>query len=288
MRSDGLPYDLESLSVPFRFYFEFGRDILMGNFNLLCLGDIVGPETLSCMQKNLGAIRRKYGVSMVVANGENVAEGNGITPEDAEDLFACGVDVITSGNHIWKKNRIYSYLDDKEEILRPANYPSSVPGKGYTVFETGVARVLVMNVLGTMFMDPLGCPFETVDKILEREKGRYDISVLDIHAEATAEKKALGYYLDGRVNAIFGTHTHVTTADEQILPKGSGYITDVGMCGCEESALGVDVENVITRLKTKLPTRFKPASGKINVNGLLFSFDKNLKLTSVERIKEEF
>ena len=260
----------------------------MGNFNLLCLGDIVGPDTLSCMQKNLGAVRRKYDVSMVVANGENVAEGNGIDPEDAEDLFACGVDVITSGNHVWKKNRIYSYLDDKEEIIRPANYPSSVPGKGYTIFETGVARVLVMNVLGTMFMDSLACPFETVDKILEREKGRYDISALDIHAEATAEKKALGYYLDGRVNAIFGTHTHVTTADEQILPKGSGYITDVGMCGCEESALGVEVENVISKFRTKMPTRFKLASGKITLSGVLFYFDNNFRLVSVERIKESY
>lgn len=258
----------------------------MESFKILCLGDTVGPQTLSYLQKNLGAVRQKYNVSFVTANGENIAEGNGITPDDADELFASGVDVITLGNHTWKKNKIYTYLDDKEEIIRPANYPSNAPGKGYTIFDTGSVRVLVMNILGTVFMESLACPFETADKILAREEGNYDISLLDIHAEATAEKKAIAYYLDGRVSAVYGTHTHITTADEQILPKGSGYITDVGMCGCEESALGVEVSDVIAKLKNKMPTRFRQTSGKITLNGVVFEFDKKFKLVSVMRIKE--
>lgn len=258
----------------------------MENFKILCLGDIVGPAALEALRKNLAAIRKRYGVSLVIANGENVSEGNGIMPDDADELFYAGVDVITGGNHTWQKNRIFTYLDDKNEIIRPANYPPSNPGKGYTVVSVGYARVLVMNVLGTVFMESLACPFETVDKILEKEKGNFDISVLDIHAEATAEKKALAYYLDGRVDVIVGTHTHVTTADEHILPKGSGYITDLGMCGCEESALGVEAQIVIDKLRYKMPVRFKQASGEITLNGAIFEFDKNFKVVSVSRIRE--
>ena len=264
----------------------YRKDPLMENFKVLCLGDVVGQDALGVLEKNLSAIRKKHGVDFVVANGENVAEGNGLMPDDADAMLYAGVDVITGGNHIWQKSRIYQYLDDKNEMIRPANYPSTAPGRGYVIVDTGVARVLVMNVLGTVFMESLACPFETVDRILERENGNFDLSILDIHAEATAEKKALGYYLDGRVNAIFGTHTHVTTADEQILPKGSGYITDLGMCGCEESALGVEVEGVIEKLRCKMPTRFRQATGRITINGALFEFDKNFRCVSVVRIKE--
>ncbi len=258
----------------------------MENFKILCLGDIVGSDALSTVTKNLSALRKKYDISFVVANGENVSDGNGIMPEDADELFYSGVDLITSGNHIWKKNRVFRYLDDKNEIIRPANYPATNPGRGYAVVDTGVARVLVINVLGTVFMDSLACPFETVDKILDKEKGNFDVSVLDIHAEATSEKKALGYYLDGRVSVIFGTHTHVATADEQILPKGSGYITDIGMCGCEDSALGVEAGIVIDKLRYKMPIKFRQAKGKIALNGAVFELDKNFKTVSVKRIKE--
>ncbi|MBE6618241.1 MAG: TIGR00282 family metallophosphoesterase [Ruminococcaceae bacterium] len=258
----------------------------MGNFKILCLGDAVGPAALEAISKNLASLRKKYGADMVIINGENVSSGNGIMPDEADQLFYSGVDVITGGNHIWQKNRIYSYLDDTSEIIRPANYPPSNPGHGYTIVNMGAARVLVMNVLGTVFMESLACPFETVDKILEREKGNYDISVLDIHAEATAEKKSLAYYLDGRVNVIFGTHTHVATADEQVLPKGSGYITDLGMCGCQESCLGVEAEIIIDKLKSKMPARFKLAEGDITLCGALFELDENFKAVSVTRIKE--
>lgn len=266
--------------------FDFMKGKIMAGLRILCLGDIVGQQTLLVLRKQLGAIRKKYGVDMVIANGENVAEGNGIMPDDADELLYSGVDVITGGNHSWQKNRIYQYLDDKSEIIRPANYPAEAPGRGYTIYETAGVRVLVINMLGRVFMEPLDCPFEASDRILEREKGNYDISILDFHAEATAEKKSLGYYLDGRVSAIFGTHTHVTTADEQILPKGSGYITDVGMCGCEDSALGVDVATVIEKLKNKLPVRFKQASGTITLNGIVFEFDGKFRTVKVERIRE--
>lgn len=258
----------------------------MEKFKILCFGDVVGPAALDVFTKNLSRLRKKYGADMVIVNGENVSEGNGIMPDEADALLYSGVDVITGGNHIWQKNRIFSYLDDKNEIIRPANYPPSNPGRGYTVVDMGSARVLVMNVLGTVFMESLACPFETVDKILEKEKGRYDIAVLDIHAEATAEKKALAYYLDGRVNVIFGTHTHVATADEQVLPKGSGYITDLGMCGCEKSCLGVESEIIIEKLKSKMPARFKLADGEITLSGALFELDKDFRVRSVERIKE--
>ncbi len=258
----------------------------MENFKILCLGDIVGSRALEVLAKNLSIIRKKHGASLVIANGENVSEGNGIMPDEADELLYAGVDVITSGNHIWHKNRIFSYLDDKGEIIRPANYPIENPGRGYTVVDTGSARVLVMNVLGTVFMESLACPFETVDEILEKEKGNFDIAVLDIHAEATAEKKALAYYLDGRVNVIFGTHTHVTTADEQILPKGSGYITDLGMCGCEESCLGIEAGIVIDKLRYKMPVKFRQASGKVTLNGAIFELDKDFKVVSVNRIRE--
>lgn len=258
----------------------------MEKFKILCFGDIVGPATLEAFTKNLPQMRKKYGADMVIVNGENVSEGNGIMPDEADALIYSGVDVITGGNHIWQKNRIFSYLDEKKEIIRPANYPPSNPGRGYMVVDMGCARVLVMNVLGTVFTEPLACPFDTVDKILEKEKGNYDISVLDVHAEATAEKKALAYYLDGRINVIFGTHTHVTTADEQILPKGSGYITDLGMCGCEESCLGVESGIIIDKLKNKMPARFKLADGKITLNGALFELGRDFRVTSVSRIKE--
>ncbi len=263
----------------------------MEKFTLLCLGDTVGQATLDCLRKNLGGIRKKYAIDIVVANGENIAEGNGIMPDDADELFMSGVDLISGGNHTWQKNRIYSYLDDKSEIIRPANYPASCPGTGYTVYDCGGLRILFMNIMGNVFMEALDSPFDTADKILEKEKGKYDISLLDFHAEATAEKKALGYYLDGRVDVIFGTHTHVTTADEQILPKGSAYITDVGMCGCEESALGVDVNAVISKFRTKMPTRFVHAVGNITLNGLLVTFTKQggmFKPSEVMRFRERF
>ncbi len=258
----------------------------MKNFRILCFGDVVGPEALDGFNKSLPALRKKYEADMIIVNGENVSEGNGIMPDEADSMIYSGVDVITSGNHIWQKNRIFQYLDDKNEIIRPANYPPSNPGRGYTVVDMGSARVLVMNVLGTVFMDALACPFETVDKILEREKGRYDISVLDIHAEATSEKKALGYYFDGRVNVIFGTHTHVSTSDGHVLPKGSGYITDLGMCGVEETCLGVESQIIIDLLKNKMPARFKLATGKITLNGALFEVGGDGKVNTVTSVKE--
>ena len=220
---------------------------------------------------------------MVVANGENSAVGNGILPVSAEDLFASGVDVITTGNHVYKRREIYPYLDEQPYIIRPANYPEGGYGKGVCVFDAGSYRVAVVNLQGTVYQDSLACPFRTMDRILKEIDT--PLVLVDFHAEATSEKNAMGYYLDGRVSAVFGTHTHVPTADERILPKGTGYITDLGMTGPVESVLGVKPENVLNRFLTKLPTRFEIAQSPCKMDGILLQLDKNTgKCRNISRI----
>ncbi len=238
---------------------------------ILCLGDIVGPTAVDRMCETLWKIRRERQIDFVMLNGENADAGNGITGSTAKRLLSAGVDVITGGNHIFKKREVYRYLDDEERILRPANYPDDLPGKGYAILDVCGWRILVINVQGTVFMDALDCPFRTVEKILNRCQGKYDLSLMDIHAEATSEKIALARYFDGKIDMIVGTHTHVPTADARILPKGSGYITDLGMCGVTESALGVDVECAIYKLRYKIPTKFELACGNVTFQGVEFS-----------------
>lgn len=258
----------------------------MKTIKILALGDVVGPNAVDYLQKNLGKFVRENGISLTVANGENASVGNGISSDEAHALFDAGVDIITTGNHVFKKRSIYEMLDDNKYILRPANYPSSVYGKGFTKIRVDNYIFLVINVQGRMYMDPINCPFEAVDKILAEQKGSFDFSLIDIHAEATAEKIALAYYLDGRVDCIFGTHTHVPTADEQILPKGSGYITDIGMCGPINSALGVKTELIIEKFRTNLPCKFEISDNKTVAMGVVFSISaqKN-KVVLVERVK---
>ena len=240
---------------------------------ILALGDIVGPLGCSHVCKKLWSFRKENNISFVVANGENADEGNGISRESASELLSRGVDVITGGNHVFRKKNIYDFLDMSDCMIRPANYPSSCPGKGYTVVDAIGYRALVINVQGTAFMEPLNCPFETVERILERNEGRYDFSVLDIHAEATSEKIALAHYFDGRINIIFGTHTHVPTADCKVFPGGTGYITDLGMCGVQDGVLGVEPEIIIKRLKDKMPQRFTHVQGEPTARGALFDLD---------------
>ena len=252
---------------------------------ILCLGDVVGPDAVSHLSKNLWKYRKEKGISLVIANGENADEGNGLSPESARELLDRGVDVITGGNHIWKKNSLRSFLDSSECIVRPLNYPGACPGKGYTVAEADGYRFLVMNVQGTVYMESLSCPFESVEKAISQNAGRYDFAILDIHAEATSEKLALAYYFDGRVNITVGTHTHVQTADEKILPKGSGYITDLGMCGVQDGILGVENEIIIRKLRTKLPERFVLKRGDAKACGAIFTLDTTSgKITAVERV----
>ncbi len=257
-----------------------------GIFKLLAVGDVVGKNGSEVLRKNLWGLRRTLEADMVIANGENAAVGNGLDKDTAELLFASGTDVITSGNHIWKKNQAYSLLENNENILRPANYPSSCPGSGYGIYRIEGLRVLVMNLLGTVFLDSLDSPFDTARRILDREKGSFDLSVIDFHAEATSEKLALARYLDGEAAVIFGTHTHVQTADEQVLPKGTGYITDLGMTGVVDSVLGVRSDIIIRRFLTKMPARHEEADGDAVICGCLFTIDTSAgRCVSVQRVR---
>ncbi|MBE6706080.1 MAG: YmdB family metallophosphoesterase [Ruminococcaceae bacterium] len=252
---------------------------------ILAIGDIVGSAAVAYLNKNLWKKRDELGVELVVANGENASEIHGVSAALAEDIFAAGVDVITLGNHSFGKRDICNLLNDSNAIIRPANYPPFVPGSGSTIINACGWRVLCMNVLGTALMEPMSCPFETVDKLLAREKGNYDISILDIHAESTSEKIALARYFDGRIDIIFGTHTHVATADEQILQGGTGYITDLGMSGPVNGVIGADAAAVIERMRTKIPTYFKIADGEVRVCGAVFDYDTDKRcVTSVKRI----
>ncbi len=252
---------------------------------IMVLGDICGNIGTNAVEKKLWSLRKYYGADMVVANAENAAPGNGLDKETAEKLFRCGVDVITSGNHIWKKYNVKSLLENSQNILRPANYPPQCPGNGFCVFDMCSYKVLVINLIGTVFMESMESPFEKAKKILESENGNYDFSVVDFHAEATSEKIALAKYLDGRVSAFFGTHTHVQTADEQVFKGGTGYITDVGMCGAKDSVLGVRSDIIIEKFLHKMPVRHEEATGECLICGCLFTLSKqNGKCVAAERI----
>jgi hypothetical protein len=244
--------------------------------NVLCLGDVVstpGCEYLAAGGR-LKKLRDAMSASLVIANGENSANGNGITPASADALKNAGVDIITGGNHTWRRKEIFTRLDDDPDMVRPANYHPSSPGMGYTVTVTGEGvRVLVINLMGTVYIEGAVYPWQTADDILRREEGKYDVSVIDIHAEATSEKLFIGRYFDGRVSAVFGTHTHVATADATVLPGGTGYITDVGMCGSMNGILGVKTENIIRKFTTGLPTFFEPSTGDEAAHGVLFCLD---------------
>lgn len=250
---------------------------------ILALGDVVGTQTVDFLRERLWSLRTRERIDFVVANGENVTDIKGISARDADALLDTGIDLITLGNHTYGMRDIYSYLENSERVIRPANFPPEAPGCGYTVCHVDGWRLLCINVCGRVFLDPLASPFDTVDRILERERGSYDLSLMDIHAEATSEKLAIAHYFDGRVQVMFGTHTHVPTADERILPHGSGYITDLGMCGPTDGVLGTDLECVIERFRTMMPVRFEVAKGEIRGNGAIFEVDGD-RVRSVRRI----
>ena len=253
---------------------------------ILALGDIVGVDTVDYLKKNLPAVQKKEGIDFTVANGENVSEIRGISARDARAILDAGVDLITLGNHAFGVRDIGDFLDSEpQRIIRPANFPPAAPGSGYTLCKIGGWRLLCISVSGRAFLDPLACPFETLDKILARESGAYDLALLDVHGEATSEKMAIAYDFDGKIQVMFGTHTHVPTADERILPKGSGYITDLGMCGPEDGIIGTDRADVIYRFRTQLPTKFHVAGGRISAHGAIFDVDEQARrVKSVKRI----
>lgn len=251
---------------------------------VFAIGDVVGPCGVQCVRSVLPAYRRMEGVDFCVINGENAAAGNGLTPELCEELFVSGADVITTGNHVFRRKELYDYLDENEFLLRPANFPESTPGKGHCIVDKGKFKVGVLNLLGTMYLEPNDNPFVAAEKAL-KDLEECSVLLLDFHGEATSEKRAMGFFLDGKASAVFGTHTHVQTADEQILPKGTGYITDLGMTGAIQSVLGVKTDIIVERFRTHMPKRFDFAEGPSQLCGCLFDIDeKTGKCEGVERV----
>ena len=253
---------------------------------ILVLGDIVGTRAIDYLKKTLWQKRRELGIDFVVANAENASDIHGLSKNHAEDILDAGVDFMTMGNHTFAKRDIYSYLDENpDKIIRPANYPASAPGYGSSIINIDGYKVLIMNVQGTAFMEPLDSPFDAVECILGAEEGKYDFSMLDIHAEATSEKYAIARYFDGKINMMFGTHTHVPTADEQILPAGSAYITDIGMVGPVNGILGTDSNAVIYKMKNHLPSRFTVADGDIKAAGVIFDLNTSTHRATIKRVR---
>ena len=248
------------------------------------IGDIVGQPGRQVVKELLPGLRQQYGFSLVIANAENVAGGLGLTSTTAEELLSAGVDVLTSGNHIWAQKEIIPYLDGEMPILRPLNYPPGVPGKGYIVNR----QAMVVNLIGRTFMSDVDCPFRAIDQLLTEVKSKPPVIIVDFHAEATSEKVAMGRYLDGRVSAVLGTHTHVGTSDSQLLPQGTAYVTDVGMTGPVDSVIGMETEVVIQRFLTGIPHRMSVARGKTMFNAVLLRVDeKSGRAISIDRIYKE-
>ncbi|UMZ73480.1 TIGR00282 family metallophosphoesterase [Natranaerofaba carboxydovora] len=254
---------------------------------LLMVGDIVGRPGRNCARDLLPKIKENYKVDFVIANGENAAGGLGINRKTADELFNYEIDVLTMGNHVWDKKEIYNFVDSEERLLVPANYPPGTPGKGYKVYEKNGVKIGVINLSGRVFMEELDCPFRAADEIIKSIAHKTEMIFLDFHAEATSEKLALAYYLDGRISALIGTHTHVQTADERIFTNGLAYLTDVGMTGPIESILGMEHESIVKKFLTKLPCRFEVAGGDVQLNAAVIDIDeKSGKSTNIERIFE--
>ncbi len=251
---------------------------------ILAIGDVIGKPGRRAVKELLPGLRQKYGLDLVIANGENAAGGLGLTSTTARALFDAGVDVLTSGNHIWAHKEIIPYLNSNMLILRPLNYPSGVPGRGYLL----EGQVMVVNLMGRAFIGSFDCPFRAMDQLLAELKHKPPVIIVDFHAEATSEKIALGRYLDGRVSAVLGTHTHVGTIDARLLPNGTAYVTDIGMTGPIDSVIGDDAEAVLHRFLTMMPHRLSVGKGKTEFNAVLVEVDDNSgRATSIDRICEE-
>jgi 2',3'-cyclic-nucleotide 2'-phosphodiesterase len=254
--------------------------------NILFIGDIVGRPGREAVRKGLRGIVEHHGVDFVIANGENAAAGFGITKDLGEALFEMGIEVMTSGNHIWDKKEALDYIASEPRLLRPANYPAGVPGRGSYVAHSGDGRAVgVVNVMGRVFMTPIDDPFAVVLREIEAIRHKTRLIIVDFHAEATSEKMAMGWHLDGKVTLVVGTHTHVQTADERILPQGTAYLTDAGMTGPHDSIIGMEREPSLARFLTGLPSKFEPATGNPRLNGIVVAADdKTGRATAVTRI----
>ncbi|HOQ67630.1 MAG TPA: TIGR00282 family metallophosphoesterase [Candidatus Atribacteria bacterium] len=240
----------------------------------LMVGDVVGKPGRKILADKLKIIKEELDIEGVVVNGENAAGGLGIMPEVCEEILSYGVDVITTGNHIWDKKEIVDYIDYQPRLIRPLNYPPGVPGRGWAVVEKRGKKWIVANVNGRVFMPSLDCPFQRMEEELESFKKITNIILVDFHAEASSEKVAMGWFLDGRVSCIFGTHTHVATADERILPQGTAYITDIGMTGAHDSVIGVRKEDILNRFLTQMPVRYRVAKENVQLNGIVVEVDE--------------
>ena len=254
------------------------------SMSILAIGDVIGRPGRQAVSELLPGLRQQYGLDLVIANAENAAGGLGLTPSTARELIDAGVDVLTSGNHIWAQKEIMPYLDGEMPILRPLNYPPGVLGKGYIID----GRTAVVNLMGRTFIGELDCPFRAMDQLLAELRHRSTVIIVDFHAEATSEKVAMGRYLDGRVSAVLGTHTHVGTIDAQLLPRGTAYVTDIGMTGPIDSVIGDDVEAVIQRFLTGIRHRLSVGKGKVIFNAIMVKVDTATgRAISIERISRK-
>lgn len=253
-------------------------------FNILAIGDIVGKPGRGIIRDGLSRIRESHGIDMVIANGENAAGGMSITPAVTNELLSYGVDVVTTGNHVWNNKEIESIIDTEPRLLRPANYPEGVPGKGYCLVSVGDIRVCVINLMGRLYLNPIDCPFRKFDAIWDGLRGEAHAVVVDFHAEATSEKRAFGWYAAGRASAVYGTHTHVQTSDEEVLPGGTGYLTDAGMTGSFNSVIGMEKEKSIRNFLSFTRIKFDVAAGNVKLNGVIFRLMPDGRCAGVSRL----
>ncbi len=258
--------------------------------NVLYLGDIVGKPGRNLVTEHLPNLRKEFDISVCIANGENVAQGRGITEKTAHELFLAGVDVFTSGNHLWDKKESLDFIASEPRIIKPLNFPEKAIGSKYFIFETAEQqKIAVLCLIGQVFMTPADSPYATFERILPEIAEITNIIFIDFHAEATAEKRALGFYLEGKITALIGSHTHIQTADEEILPRGTAYITDAGMTGPHDSVIGTDKEIIMQKFTSGMPLRFDVASGGLQINGVVVIVDDNTgRATDIIRIKRNY
>jgi len=253
---------------------------------IMMIGDIYGEPGRVAALKLLPRLREQHHVDFTVVNVENAAGGFGVTAQIAESFLDIGIDVLTTGNHVWDKKEIIPFIVKENRLLRPANYPAGTPGTGYITVKAGPYRVTVMNLMGRVFMHPIDCPFRKAEAVLESAGGETPIRLVDFHCEATSESIAMGWWLDGKVSAVVGTHRHVQTADERVLPGGTAYITDLGMTGPTDGVIGVDREQILQRFLTQMPIRFETAKGPVAVHGVVITVDPETgRASAIERLR---
>ena len=257
------------------------------HMKILVIGDVTSLGGVKHLERSLWRYRDQHRIDLVLVNAENAGFITGPSPEVANRLFDAGADCLTGGNHTLRARSIWSYIDEEDRMLRPINFGSDAPGQGYTVLDVSGRKIMVINAMGNVHIEPnLDSPFDYIERALVREEGKYELAILDIHAEATGEKLAIAHAFDGKIGIVYGTHTHVQTADEQILPRGTAYITDVGMCGESGGILGMAPDSVVARMRSKLPLSFEVAKGAPVAEGAVFTVDeRTMKVTNIERVK---